>query len=154
MTKTIDSRQKKLTLSEIILHAVQRASEAGELPPGVNVMAAVTAITAEASMPNTDVKQVGNTVFVSHFSKDKLEVASRGFNMDSAQNFVANTFEYTEGLANSGVKKMTVDFKGESIKQMLTMVAKIPTAAKYWGMQIFKTTNGGYRAYINLRRVK
>ena len=149
MTETIDSNQQKLTMSEIVLHAVQRASEEGELPPGVNIMAGVTAITAEASMPNTDVKQIGNTVFISHFSQDKSETSTRAFNMDSARNFVDNTLAYTTGLAESGVKRMTVDFKGDSIRQMLMMVAKTPIAVANWGMQIFRTTNG-FRAYVNL----
>ena len=101
-------------------------------------------------MPNTDIKQIGNTVFISHFSKDKVETSTRAFNKDSARNFVANAVEYTTGLAESGVKRMTVDFKGESIKQMLMAVAKSPIAVANWGMQIFKTDDGGYRAYVNL----
>ena len=70
--------------------------------------------------------------------------------MDSARNFVGNTVAYTTGLAESGVKRMTVDFKGDSIRQMLMAVAKSPVAVANWGMQIFKTDNGGCRAYINL----
>jgi len=153
MTETIDSNQQKLTMSEIVLHAVQRASEEGELPPGVNVMAGVTAITAEASMPNTDVKQIGNTVFISHFSRDKIETSTRGFNMDSARNFVDNTVEYATSLADAGVRRVTIDFKGDSIKQMLIAVSRTPIASQNWGMQLFKTTDGGFRAYINLTGV-
>jgi len=151
MTETIDSNRQKISPSEIILHAVQRANAAGELPTGVPVQAALTAIIAETSMPNTDVKQIGNTVFVSHYSQDKSETSTRAFNMDGARNFVINAIEYTTGLANNGVERMTIDFKGESIRQMLMAVSKSPIAVANWGMQIFKTNNGGYRAYVNLK---
>lgn len=150
MYETLDSAGKKLSMPEIILYAVQRAKAEGEFPLSTPVGAVVTAITAEMSMPNTDVKQIGNTVFVSHFSKDKTETATRAFNKDSARNFVNNSVAYATGLAESGVKRMTVDFKGESIKQMLMAVAKSPVAVANWGMQIFKTADGGYRAYVNL----
>ena len=152
MIETIDSNQKKLPLSEVVLYAVQRAGEANELPQGVTIPAALTSISSEAAMPNTDVKQIGNTVYISHFSKDKTETSTRAFNMDSARNFVDNTISYAAYMANTDVKRMTVDFKGEQIKQMLMMVAKSPMAQKFWGLQIFKTASGNYRAYINLQR--
>ena len=152
MTETIDSNQKKLPLSQIVMYAVQRASEAGELPQGATIPAALASITAEGSMPDTDIKQIGNTVYISHYSKDKLETSTRAFNMDSARNFVENTIAYAAYLANNNVKRITVDFKGEQIKQMLLMVAKSPMAQQFWGMQIFKSATGGYRAYINLQR--
>jgi hypothetical protein len=154
MTETIDSQEQQLEMSQIIFMAVTRAKEENELPPNVTIVAALASIARESGMPDTDVQQIGNTVFMSHFNKSWEEASTRAFNMDVAQNFVTNTFEYAEGLANSGVKRMTVDFKGESIKQMLTMVARIPTALEYWGMQIFKTSNGGYRAFISLKETK
>ena len=154
MTETIDSREQQLELSQIIFMAVTRAKENNELPPNVTIVAAIASIARESGLPNTDVQQIGNTVYMSHFNESWEESSTRAFNMDVAQNFVTNTFEYAESLANSGVKRMTVDFKGESIKQMLMMVARIPTAAQYWGMQIFKTDVGGYRAYISLKATK
>lgn len=153
MTETIDSAAQRLSLAQIILYAVHRAYEAGELPQGATVPAAVASITAETSMPNTDVKQIGNTVFVSHFNQDKSEASMRAFNMDSARNFFTNSLRYTTLLADSGVKRMTVDFKGDAVKQMILMIAKTPVAMNYWGVQLFKTSNGGYRAYVNLKRV-
>jgi hypothetical protein len=154
MTETIDSREQQLELSQIIFMAVTRAKEQNELPPNVTIVAALASIAEESGMPDADVQQIGNTVYLSHFSKDWEESSTRAFNMDVAQNFVTNTFEFADNLANAGVKRITVDFKGESIKQMLMMVARIPTAAKYWGLQIFKTKLGGYRAYISLKATK
>ena len=154
MTETIDSQEQQLEMSQIIFMAVTRAKEQNELPPNVTIVAAIASIARESGMPDADVQQIGNTVYLSHFNETWEEASTRAFNMDVAQNFVTNTFEFAEGLANSGVKRLTVDFKGESIKQMLTMVARIPTALKYWGLQIFKTSNGGYRAYISLKETK
>lgn len=154
MTETIDSQEQQLEMSQIIFMAVTRAEENNELPPNVSIVAAIASIAKESGMPDTDVQQIGNTVYLSHFSPNWEEASTRAFNMDVAKNFVTNTFEFAEGLANSGVKRLTVDFKGESIKQMLMMVARIPTALKYWGLQIFKTSNGGYRAFISLKETK
>lgn len=154
MTETIDSQEQQLEMSQIIFMAVTRAEENNELPPNVSIVAAVTSIAKESGLPDTDVQQIGNTVYISHFNESWEEASTRAFNMDVAKNFVTNTFEFAEGLANSGVKRLTVDFKGESIKQMLMMVARIPTALKYWGLQIFKTSNGGYRAFISLKETK
>ena len=149
--ETIDSAQRELKLPEIIMYSVKRAENDGELPSGANAQAALVAIAMEASMPGTDVKQIGNTVYISHYNEDKTETSTRAFNVDTARNFVSNTIEYTEGLANDGVKRLTSDFKGEPIRQMFAAVAKSPVAKKFWGMQLFETDEGEYRAYVKLR---
>jgi len=151
MTETIDSQKEQLDISQIVMRSVHRSKETNELPDGVSIPAALASIARESGMPSTDVHVIGNTVFISHFNKEMTDASMRAFNIDSAMNFVENSFEYVEDLANSGIKRLTVDYKGDSITQVLMAVARKPVAKRLWGLQIFKTTDGGKRAYISLK---
>lgn len=148
----VNSKTKKLEIAEIIVQSLAREAKAGTLPKGVPVQAAILSITAEMSMDNTEPIQIGNTVFISHFSKDRKEVAMRALNMDVAENYIQNAVEYGDWLQDQGVERFTTDFYGEDIRQLLTAVFKKTVRLNGGGYKIFNLKNGGFRAYAQLGR--
>jgi hypothetical protein len=66
MNKMVDSKKDKLSIPEIITRAVY-----SNPPKGVPPYAAILSIVKEGTLPNTEVKQYGNTVFITHFGKDR-----------------------------------------------------------------------------------
>jgi len=97
MSKMVDSNQKKLNISEIILIALENTKS--KYPPKV----AYPAIVTEMSQKNTDVKQIGNTIFVLHRA-DKDQAAFKALNADIASNFVEKFYKiYVHIAADTNV---------------------------------------------------
>jgi hypothetical protein len=98
----LDSKKKLLSTPEIIAKATQSADL-----KGVPAYAALTGIIKELSLPNTEVKQFGNTVFIGHRnSKNNDQIVVRAINIDSAKNLIDNCEMYLKFLVNSGIKQM------------------------------------------------
>jgi len=146
----VDSNKEELDTSTIIARAVGEAKEAGQLPKNVTLQAAILSVIAEGSMPNTKVEQIGNTVFMSHYSEDGKEVAMRAFNADTARNYLESSIKYVKNLAGQGVERMTSDFSDKKILQLFNTIARRPEL-RAWGMKVYKLNNGAMRAYVVLK---
>jgi hypothetical protein len=109
MTTTVDSKKDQLSIPEIITQAVYN-----EPTEGVPPYAAILSIIKEGSMPNTEVKQYGNTVFITHFSGDRDLAVGRALNIDAAKNFIINGEEYFRDLVRGGTKKFVAQFDQKS----------------------------------------
>ncbi len=109
MTTTVDSKKDQLSIPEIITQAVYNLPVEG-VPP----YAAILSIIKEGSMPNTEVKQYGNTVFITHFSEDRDLAIGRALNVDIAKNFIINGEEYFRDLVRGGTRKFVAQFDQRS----------------------------------------
>jgi hypothetical protein len=147
----VNSKTKQLKPLEVIQKSLEEAGPKS-LPEGVTPQDAFLAIVAETRMDRTESPQIGNTVFISHFSEDGKEVAMRAFNADSAANYIQNAIAYGDWLQEQGVVRFTTDFYGEEIRQLLMAVFKKSPRFAGGGYKIFKLNNGAYRAYVNLGR--
>ena len=132
--KIVDSNENLLSTPEIITLS---ASENTTLPLATTLMA----IVKEGSMPNTEVKQYGNTVFITHFSKDRDLAVGRALNIDSARNFIDNGAEYFADLVRNGTTKFVAQFKQKSFALAFKALQKRPvtTEQRLW---IFDTVDG------------
>jgi len=148
----VDSNKEELDTSTIIARAVGEAKDAGQLPKNVTLQAAILSVIAEGSMPNTKVEQIGNTVFMSHYSEDGKEVAMRAFNADTARNYLESSIKYVKALPEQGVERMTSDFSDKKILQLFNTIARRPELQD-WGMQVYNLKSGGMRAYVVLKGV-
>ena len=95
----IDSRKKKLGISDIILLSVEELT-APELRPKMLAL-----IAKESALPSADTVQFGNTVFLTHINKDKSKSIGRAFNVDTARNFIRNGLKFADYIQDKGVKK-------------------------------------------------
>ena len=146
----VDSNKEELDTSTIIARAVGEAKDAGQLPKNVTLHAAILSVISEGSMPGTKVEQIGNTVFMSHYSEDGKEVAMRAFNADTARNYLESSIKYVKALPEQGVERMTSDFSDKKILQLFNTIARRPELQE-WGMQVYKLNTGGMRAYVVLK---
>ena len=105
----VDSSKKLLKGPEIIASAVANMPDIG-LP----LQSILTAIAAETTLPNVDVIQVGNTVFLAQVGKgeNQHKVVGRAFNMDTGRNFVKNGFKYFNYLQQKGYTHYSTSFTG------------------------------------------
>jgi len=104
-----DSNEKLLPGPEIVAQSVYNQPQVKYSPDVV-----MNAIAAETTLPNTDIIQVGNTVFMGHTGtgKNKHKMVGRAFNADTGLNFVKNAFKYTRYLQEKGITHYSTTFTG------------------------------------------
>lgn len=144
MATMVDSKKEQLSISEIITQAVYN-----EPVEGVPPYAVILSIIKEGTMPNTEVKQYGNTVFITHFSEDRDLAVNRALSVDSAKNFLNNGEEYFRDLVRGGTKKYVAQFDRDSFATAFMAFKRNPitTEMKMW---IVKTPNGQTQVRIAL----
>ena len=144
MTTTVDSKKDQLSIPEIITQAVYNTPVEG-VPP----YAAILSIIKEGTMPNAEVKQYGNTVFITHFSEDRDLAVGRALNVDTAKNFIINGEEYFRDLVRGGTKKFVAQFKQRSFATAFMAFKRKPitTDMKMW---MEDTDDGGTQVRIAL----
>lgn len=143
-TTTVDSKKEQLSIPEIITQAVYNTPVEG-VPP----YAAVLAIVKEGTLPDTEVKQYGNTVFITHFSGDKDLAVGRALNIDTANNFIYNGEDYFRDLVKGGTTKFVAQFDQVSFARAFMMLKKKPITSdmKMW---MVKTPSGKVQVRIAL----
>tara|TARA_R110000822_G_scaffold195508_1_gene333595 strand:+ start:93 stop:560 length:468 start_codon:yes stop_codon:yes gene_type:complete len=146
MSTVIDSKVEPLPAPTVISTLV------GDLDlKGVSPEAALLSIVKEMSMEDADMVQVGNTVFLGHRGKgeNKDLMWGRAFNVDTAQNFVANGLKYFTYMQRKGIKRYVSDYDG----------AVYDSAFKAWKrytdkgdseIAVGRKASGGSRAYVTL----
>jgi hypothetical protein len=129
MTTTVDSKKDQLSIPEIITQAVYNLPVEG-VPP----YAAILSIIKEGTMPNTEVKQYGNTVFITHFSEGRDLAVGRALSIDTAKNFIINGEEYFRDLVRGDTKKFVAQFDQKSFATAFLAFKRRPitTEMKMW----------------------
>ena len=125
----VDSNERQMSIPEIVTNVAATQGKSG-LPIQTILMAFVR----EGSMPDTEVKQYGNTVFITHFSKDKDLAVGRALNMDTARNFVTNGEEYFRDLVRGGTRKFVAQFEQKSYATAFAALKRRPitTEQRIW----------------------
>ena len=143
MSQMVDSRRQKLNSAEIVTIALENTRS----PYPVNK--ALPAILTEMAQPNTDVKQMGNTMFVLH-KGDNGQGVFKALNADIPQNFLANSIKYVVYVKqNLGINVLVTEFQDPAISTLFHVIARNPPM-QGMGFQEFKTSNGGIRIVLNL----
>lgn len=129
MANMVDSKQEQLSIPEIITQAVYN-NPPKDIPP----YAAILGIVKEGTMPNTEVKQYGNMVFITHFSEDRDLAVGRALSVDVANNFVENGEAYLRDLVQNGTRKFVTQFNQTSFARAFMMLKRRPitTEMKMW----------------------
>ena len=143
MSQMVDSRRQKLNSAEIVTIALENTHS----PYPVNK--ALPAILTEMAQPNTDVKQMGNTMFVLH-KGDNGQGVFKALNADIPQNFLDNSRKYVVyAKQNLGMNVLVTEFQDPAISTLFHVIARNPPMENM-GFQEFKTSNGGTRIVLNL----
>ena len=143
MSQMVDSRREKLNSAEIVTIALENTRS----PYPVNK--ALPAILTEMAQPNTDVKQMGNTMFVLH-KGDNGQGVFKALNADIPQNFLDNSRKYVVyAKQNLGMNVLVTEFQDPAISTLFHVIARNPPMENM-GFQEFKTSSGGKRIVLNL----
>lgn len=118
--EVIDSKQKQLTLQEVIVHAVHNYQGQMDIP----VANALLLIMEELKLPNSEAIQFGNSVFITHYNKGKTAAVMRVLNVDTAKNMLANIEPYIRRLLQLGVEELVTTYTQKSFEMFLREVEK------------------------------
>lgn len=118
--EVIDSKQKQLTLQEVIVHAVHNYKDQMDIP----VANALLLIMEELKLPNSEAIQFGNSVFITHYNKGKTAAVMRVLNVDTAKNMLANIEPYIRRLLQLGVEELVTTYTQKSFEMFLREVEK------------------------------
>jgi hypothetical protein len=141
---TVDSKKDQLSISEIITQAAYNNP-----PEGIPPYAAMLSIIQEGTLPNTEVTQYGNTVFITHFGEDKDLAVGRALNIDTAKNFIVNGEEYFRDLVRGGTKKFVAQFDQKSFTTAFMAFRRKPITTEMQ-MWIYDTPSGETQVRISL----
>ena len=121
MATVVDSTQEPLPAPSVLSIAATELDLGG-----VTVEAAMLGLAHEISLPDAELIQVGNTVFVGHRGKkgQKTKMVGRAFNGDTARNFVNNYVKYLTGLQDKGIPHYSLDFDGDELVPIAKAVGK------------------------------
>ena len=149
MQTVVDSKERPLPAPTVITTAL------GELDlGGITPAAAMAGIAKEMTMKDTDMVQIGNTVFIGHLGKgeNKDLMWGRALNIDTAQNFVANGLKYFTHMQKIGVKRYVSDYDGaiydSAFKAWKRYADKLDTK-----IAVGRKATGGSRAYVTLGKL-
>ena len=149
MQTVVNSKERPLPAPTIITTAL------GELDlGGIKPEAALAGIAKELTMKDTDLVQIGNTVFIGHRGKgeNKDLMWGRALNIDTAQNFVANGLKYFTHMQKIGVKRYVSDYDGDiydsAFKAWKRYADKLDTK-----IAVGRKATGGSRAYVTLGKL-
>lgn len=128
----VDSKQQKLEMQEIVKTSVE------ETKSKYDPKTAFLAIIKETTIPDTEVLQIGNTLFIVHPSEDKRQGIFRALNADTAENYLQNSVEFTErAYSQLGFDVLTTQFEDPAILNIFKFIGKD------------KPANMGYRVQQN-----
>jgi len=141
----VDSTQEPLPAPSVLSMA------AAELDlKGITVEAALLGLAHEVSLPDVDLVQVGNTVFIGHKGKGeaKNKMVGRAFNVDTARNFVNNYVKYLTVLQGKGITHYSIDFDGGELVPVAKAIGKkLRDTGMQAHMMPFKD-GSGYRVFF------
>ena len=102
----VDSNTQLLDTSTVIANRLAMAMEETS-DRKTPLQAQLLAVARESSMDNTDVIQIGNTVFIGHRGTGKASKAMSGYvyNSDTGRNFVNNSIKYLAYLQDKGINR-------------------------------------------------
>lgn len=107
---TVDSKETPLPAPEVIMESIRNYNAT---PYPADVVA--TSIAREMAMPDVDMVQIGNTVFIGHRGKgeNKDKMVGRAFNIDTGENFIRNGFKYFNYLQRKGFTRYVTQYDGD-----------------------------------------
>ena len=118
----VNSNEEQLPGPVVITRAVEQTETDGH--PLATRLAVVA---KETSMETVDVKQFGNTVFVTHkgTGENRNKKAGRVFNIDVGTNFINNLLQYVSYLQKEGTTHYSALFEGEDFLNSFIHVQRL-----------------------------
>jgi hypothetical protein len=136
MAKMVDSREKELSVEDIIGIAGMNTDA------GVQVGQLIQMINAELQMPDTLFLRQGNTLFIIHKAEPRVGFF-RALNADTANNFLQNGTEFIKACYKMGFDTMATQFDDPTLLSIFRYISQNPPNPDM-GYQVEKTEDGGF----------
>ena len=120
MILTVDSKQKKLTMQEVMVRAMYLLKDRITAP----VDQALLLLLEELQLPNSEAIQFGNTVFITHYAPESATCVMYALNVDTARNMVKNGELYVRRLINKGIKGFVTSSDTEAFSVMMKQIER------------------------------
>ena len=121
--KTVDSKTKQLEPAQVVTMSIQQQLDAGLGADMGGVEAtlpmAMAYIHKESSLPTADMKQFGNTVFLSHIVNSGDSATTRALNVDIGKNFINNSVQFLLYMQEKEVKIIIAPVHNKQYVSML-----------------------------------
>lgn len=149
MVQMIDSSKQQLNSADIVTIALENNQVSVDGKNKYSPEVAYAAILSEMSQPNTEVKQIGNTLFVVHPDKDG-RAFFKALNADSAQKFLSNSKAFCIWAKNElQLELLVTEFEDHAIEVLFKAIARNPPFPGM-GYQVFHMRSGKTRILLNL----
>ena len=121
MMKAVDSKTKQLNLHEIVQGALENDGYGDHSKEELS--AALLSIVQEMNMPDTYIRQFGNSLGIAHVKDGNCMF--RILNMDTAQNFLQNAVDFFNYMINElGVQRAVTTYKGQTLRGFVNAAFK------------------------------
>jgi hypothetical protein len=117
--KPVDSKQKMLSLTELVLTA--SSTQSNQVDPRELMLR----IVAELSMPNTKHMRFGNTLFIINKGQGRNGYM-RALNADTAQNFMEHNKKFADAAYLLGYDNLLTTFEEPAFIQIFRIISKNP----------------------------
>ena len=147
----IDSKQTQLEPAQIVLEFAGNYNSTE-----YSTQVVMTALMKELTMPNVDIMQFGNTVFIGHRGKgDKKNLMwGRGLTVDTAQNFISAGLKYFTHVQELGINRYVTDYNGDvydsAFKTWNYMMARQKLDSR---IAVGRKPSGDSRAWVTLGKI-
>ena len=146
----VNSNEQELSIPEILVYALKEQNV-----PENMVAPSILALVKEGSMEETDVRNYGNTVFISHFKeKDGVKaVFGRALNADTARNYMQNGEEYFRYLLDEKVDYFVSIYNDPRVGIIFKYIQRPEVQARVGGkatVEIKQTKKGVFGATVKL----
>lgn len=142
MMQAVDSKQRKLTLTEIVqISGYQQGAE-------YDLRQLMLRIVAELSLPETQHMIFGNTLFIINKGEGRNGYM-RALNADTGQNFLESSKRFADAAYMLGYDNLYTEFEEPSFIQIFQIISRNPPR-KDMGFELYEMKDGSYGVNFSL----
>ena len=98
-----DSKKDKLSYNQVLFGAITNLKSSGQIPEDVTMRQAAATVLEEIGSKNVQTVQIGNSIFVGVFNREKNNMYVRIYNMDVGRNLLDSMYRYGAHLQKKGI---------------------------------------------------
>tara|TARA_B100000212_G_scaffold213372_1_gene161266 strand:+ start:322 stop:798 length:477 start_codon:yes stop_codon:yes gene_type:complete len=122
--KLVDSKEQKLSYNQVLFGAITNLKSSGQIPEDVTMRQAAATVLEEIGSKNVQTVQIGNSIFVGVFNREKNNMYVRIYNMDVGRNLLDSMYRYGAHLQKKGIQYMSAQIRNERLLPALRVLQK------------------------------
>ena len=99
----VDSKKQKLSYNQVLFGAITNLKSSGQIPEDVTMRQAAATVLEEIGSKNVQTVQIGNSIFVGVFNREKNNMYVRIYNMDVGRILLDSMYRYGAHLQKKGI---------------------------------------------------